>query len=236
MRQSVFRVVHSLIPATESKMSKMNYLRRMMFLGSDDGMDTYFRATTDIMDGFTNEAFVTQHDLSKDMLNEFENVFNSHLSGLQKIMLLDFKNILPSILLVKMDIATMAHSLEGRSPLLCKELLEYVPGLPDDYKIRGTKTKYLLRQLAAKYLPQELINQPKRGFEIPLKQWVNGRLKNIIGDYLRSASALYPQFVNRSFVTDLLDGRVKVPSEKRAKMLWLLFTLEVWYRKSYQRL
>ena len=101
---------------------------------------------------------------------------------------LDFDNILAGILLVKMDIATMANSLEGRSPLLCKEMLEYVPGLADKYKIKGVQTKYMLRKLAEKYLPEELINQPKRGFEPPLKKWVNNELRELIGDYLTAQS------------------------------------------------
>jgi asparagine synthase (glutamine-hydrolysing) len=158
------------------------------------------------------------------------------LTGLQKAMLLDFDNILPSLLLVKMDIATMAHSLEGRSPLLCKALLEYVPSLSDNIKIKGTTTKYLLRNLAKKYLPEKLINQPKRGFEPPLRHWVDHELRQLIGDYIVSDTALYPSFVNKEFVRSLLDNRVKVQPEKRAKMLWLLFTLEVWYKKVYKSL
>ena len=66
-----------------------------------------------------------------------KSISKANLTGLQKIMNLDFDNILAGNLLVKMDIATMAHSLEGRSPLLSKELLEYVPGLQDSLKIKG---------------------------------------------------------------------------------------------------
>jgi asparagine synthase (glutamine-hydrolysing) len=235
LRQSVFRIFHSLTPVSDNKMNKLNYLRRMMFLGSGSGFDTYLRATTDIFEGYADKAFIKEVLPEPDMAEDFEKIFASSLTGLQKMMLLDFQNILPSILLVKMDIATMAHSLEGRSPLLCKEVLEYVPTIADDLKISGTQTKYLLRKLAANYLPDTIINLPKRGFEIPLKQWVNGQLRDIIGDYLGSASALYPEFMNKRFVMGLLDESVKVPSEKRAKMLWLLFTLEVWYRKVYKQ-
>jgi asparagine synthase (glutamine-hydrolysing) len=235
LRQSVFRIFHSLTPVSDNKMNKLNYLRRMMFLGSGSGFDTYLRATTDIFEGYADKAFIKEVLPEPGMAEDFERIFASSLTGLQKMMLLDFQNILPSVLLVKMDIATMAHSLEGRSPLLCKEVLEYVPTIADDLKINGTQTKYLLRKLAANYLPETLINLPKRGFEIPLKQWVNGQLRDIIADYLGSASALYPEFMNKQFVTGLLDESVKVPSEKRAKMLWLLFTLEVWYRKVYKQ-
>ena len=108
--------------------------------------------------------------------------------GLKKIMNLDFDTNLFSDFLVKMDIATMANSQEGRSAFLSKELLEYVPSLPDNYKIKGKTTKYMLRQLAGKYLPAELIDQPKRGFEIPLKNWVDNELKEPVFDYLSSAN------------------------------------------------
>ena len=159
------------------------------------------------------------------MINE------SSLTGLQKIMNLDFDNILAGDLLVKMDIATMAHSLEGRSPLLCKDLLEYVPSLPDDFKIRGSQTKYLLRRLATKYLPSELINQPKRGFEIPLKKWIDGQLKELIADYLLSPNAFSRNFVRNSFIEKIWNREIKTGDEKRAKMIWTLFACEVWRRK-----
>ena len=149
-------------------------------------------------------------------------------------MLLDFENILPSVLLVKMDIATMQHSLEGRSPLLSKGILEYVPSLSDSMKIKGTTTKYLLRKLAEKYLPEELINQPKRGFEVPLQRWVNSDLKKIIGDYLVDPNSFYTSYIDKNFILQLLDEKIKMPLEKRAKILWLVFTLEVWYRKVYK--
>jgi len=207
----------------------------MFSLGSHSGFDTYMSATTDIFEGFENQVY--QKDWLPDplMKDEFGKIIDTQLSGLQKMMLLDFDNILPSLLLVKMDIATMAHSLEGRSPLLCKELLEYVPTLSDGLKIKGTTTKYLLRNLAEKYLPEPLILQPKRGFEPPLQHWVDHELRPLIGDYLVAGDALYPAFVKKGFAHDLLNSKVKVTAEKRAKMLWLLFTLEVWYKQVYKK-
>ena len=127
----------------------------------------------------------------------------------------------------------MAHSLEGRSPLLCKELLEYVPSLPDQYKIKGSQTKYLLRKLAEKYLPAELINQPKRGFEIPLKNWIDNELQEIIASYILPKDAFCHQFVSPSFIDDCWNRKIKMSDEKRAKMLWTLFALEVWHKKCY---
>ena len=149
---------------------------------------------------------------------------------------LDFDNLLAGDLLVKMDIATMAHSLEGRSPLLSKEILEYVPTLPDEYKIRGKQTKFLLRKLSKKYLPPELINQPKRGFEIPLKDWIDGLLNQMIQDYILPANAYCRNYVQPSFIDALWNRKINVSDEKRAKMIWTLFALEVWYRKVVKKL
>ena len=69
---------------------------------------------------------------------------------------MDFNNFLSGNLLVKMDIATMAHALEGRSPFLSKELLEFAPTLPTNFKIQKNNTKFILRELAKKYLPKIL--------------------------------------------------------------------------------
>ena len=147
---------------------------------------------------------------------------------------LDFDTVLPNDFLVKMDIATMANSQEGRSPFLSKEILEYIPSINDSYKINGKTTKYMLRQLAAKYLPSELIHQPKRGFEIPLKKWVENELQEIIFDYLTGNNNFYRNFVNGNFVTKLLEKKIKISDEKRAKILWTLFSMEVWHKKVYQ--
>jgi asparagine synthase (glutamine-hydrolysing) len=129
----------------------------------------------------------------------------------------------------------MAHSLEGRSPFLGKELLEYAPTLPDQYKIRRQTTKYLLRTLAKKYLPEPLILQPKRGFEVPLKQWVNHELKEVIQDYLSASNAFHKSIINPIFTQQLLSNAIDIPAEKRAKILWMLFSMEVWHKKIYLR-
>src|SRR4029077_4777753 len=97
LRQSVFHIFHSLTPVSDNKMNKLNYLRRMMFLGSGSGFDTYLRATTDIFEGYTDKIFKKEIVPDEDMAKDFERIFSSPLTGLQKMMMLDFENILPSI-------------------------------------------------------------------------------------------------------------------------------------------
>ena len=103
----------------------------------------------------------------------------------------------------------------------------------DKFKVSGITTKVLLRGLAKKYLPAELIDQPKRGFEIPLKNWVNNELKDIVGDYVGADSALCNNFIDKKFLHSLLNNKIKVPAEKRAKILWMLLSMEIWYKRIY---
>jgi asparagine synthase (glutamine-hydrolysing) len=185
------------------------------------------------MEDYEKNILAPTGDYLQPIRSNFDAIAGSSMSGLKKIMNMDFDTNLFSDLLVKMDIATMASSLEGRSPFLCKNLLEYVPGMSDQHKINGSTTKYLLRRLAKKYLPQELVSQPKRGFEIPLKSWVNSELRDVIGDYVSASGALNRQFINPDFTDKLLNKKIQLPEEKRAKILWMLLCMEVWYKKVY---
>ena len=221
-------------PAANNKKSRYNYFYRLASLASSSGLETYLLAGVDIFEGYEQYIIDPGYDYFEPVRSDFDKIANSNLSGLKKIMNLDFDINLFSDLLVKMDIATMANSQEGRSPFLSKEILEYVPSLPDRFKIKGKGTKFILRQLAGKYLPDSLINQPKRGFEIPLKRWIDDELKEPVFDYLSSDNNFYSNFVQPRFVKGLLTKKIKIADEKRAKILWTLLSLEIWHKKVYQ--
>ena len=221
------------LPAPHDKKSKYNFLYRLLNFAGKSDLDIYFAAGVDIMEGYEKNLMTNDYDYLSEMKSGFHQINNSSLSGLKKIMNLDFDSNFSGQMLTKMDIATMQHSLEGRSPFMSKEILEYAPTLNDQFKINGTSTKYLLRTLAKRYLPELLINQPKRGFEIPLKSWVNGQLKEIIHDYLGDANAYHKNLLDKGFIEKLLADQIKMPAEKRAKILWTVFSLEVWYKKVY---
>jgi asparagine synthase (glutamine-hydrolysing) len=226
--QHLARSLKKALPFPTNKMSRYNYGYRLLDMIGKSGTERYLSATTDVFEGYTDQ-FVTPVDMWP-LTNRVAQISREPLTSLQRMQLLDFELILPGDLLVKMDIAAMAHSLEGRNPFLSKELLEFAPGLPDSFKINGTTTKYLLRQLAKRHLPAELVTQPKRGFEVPLLRWITGDLKPMVYDYLRQPR-FADQFVNRRFISDLLDRPERFPAEKRAKMLYSLFCAEVWYRR-----
>ncbi len=233
-RKRLAELLIGILPIAHEKKSNYNYIYRLLqFSSYSNILQLYNSATANVFVGF-EKAFLVTPDLN-DIRQDIEYISRLKLSSLNKLLFMDFQTILFNTLLPKMDIATMAHSLEGRSPFLSKELLEFAPGLQDHLKIRGLTTKFILRDLAKRYLPAGLINQPKRGFEIPLKRWVNHQLKDIIHDYLLAKDSLYSSLIQESFIKKILARKEAISEERRAKILFNVFALEVWY-KNYQNL
>jgi len=208
----------------KDKKSGYNYFFRALKLVKANGkIEKYLRLTNDIIEGFSENFELVENYGIESFLEKISS------TPLKTAMLHDFDILLRFDLLVKMDIASMANSLEIRSPFLAKDILEFAPSLDDRLKVKGLQTKFILRQLAQKYLPQDLINAPKRGFEVPLKSWVENDLKEMIFDNLQKNSYVR-KFVKGNFLQNLLENKVKIPGEKRAKILWNLLCLESWHK------
>jgi asparagine synthase (glutamine-hydrolysing) len=221
---SYFSLLTKVLPKSHSKKSIYNYAYRLLAMSDKKGLDFYNSATNDIFE----DVYKFDMNGATSRINDFIlSIENENISELSKMLYMDFNLILQSDLLKKMDIMTMAHSLEGRSPFLSKYMLEFAPTLADKFKIKGTATKYILREVSKQYLPKELVSQPKRGFEVPLKNWVENDLKENIFDTL-NGDYYSQKFVNKKFITRLLEKNIDVSDEKRAKMLWSMYCLEVW--------
>jgi asparagine synthase (glutamine-hydrolysing) len=215
-----------ILPKPHNKKSLYNYGYRLLAMADKRDLDFYLSATNDI---FEDTYRLDNNHLLDSMNSYIKEINNQDITSLSKMLYIDFNLLLKNDLLKKMDIATMAHSLEGRSPFLSKYMLEFAPRLSDNLKIKGTTTKYILRELSKKYLPSELITQPKRGFEVPLKGWVESELKENIYDTL-SSNSYSSNYIKQDYIDKLLDKRVDVSDEKRAKMLWSMYALDVWYK------
>lgn len=224
---SLLSPLTNVLPKAKNKQSLYNYIYRLLTMSKKKGIEYYLSSTTDIFE----DIFKIQPNVYFDSLSEFiNNTFkNKKISMLNKMLYADFSIILFCDLLVKMDIASMAHSLEVRSPFLSKHMLEFAPSLPDHLKINKFTTKYLLRELAKKYLPDQLIHQPKRGFEVPLKKWVNEDLKDNINSHL-SNGCYVEKYIPAKNIQDLVNRKISVAEDKRAKMIWSLYCLEVWLK------
>lgn len=137
---------------------------------------------------------------------------------------------LPGDLLTKMDIATMAASLEARSPLLDHELAEFVARLPAAYKVSAGGSKIVLRRAMADILPPETLGRGKRGFVAPVDAWLRGPLRLMFEDLVLDGEAVRRQWVTGSGVRRMYDGHVQGRRD-RTRHLWSLLVLEVWCRE-----
>ena len=150
--------------------------------------------------------------------------------GLDAILAADVRSYLPYDLLVKMDIATMANSLEARSPFLDHKVMEFAARLPSRHKIRGSTQKYLLKKLARKLLPAECLDRRKMGFGVPVGSWMRGPLRPLLEDVLLS-----PTHAGRGlFEPEAVRGMVRAHVEgakDNTYRLWSLFWLELWMRE-----
>jgi asparagine synthase (glutamine-hydrolysing) len=150
--------------------------------------------------------------------------------GVDRLLSADARSYLPEDLLVKMDRATMAHSLEGRSPLLDHKLAEYVARLPEDAKIRDGQTKVLLRQIANTVMPAKLVDRPKIGFAAPLDGWFRADLANVYRDLVLGPDSSLAAHLDQSAASEILDDHLSGRIEN-GRRLWLLLSFELWARR-----
>ncbi|MDA8379090.1 MAG: asparagine synthase (glutamine-hydrolyzing) [Planctomycetia bacterium] len=145
----------------------------------------------------------------------------------ERALYLDLTTYLPDQLLSKMDTATMAHSLEARSPLLDRALVEFGMRLPIPLKLKGYQTKFLLKRLAERYLPRDVIYRRKQGFVIPLAAWLRGRLLPYVEAAFRHQSFVSRDWLRAEFLSDLM-AQFKAGDDAVAGMLWTVFVLAIW--------
>ena len=167
--------------------------------------------------------------------NTYEDVFRyisaSRLTkDLERILYLSMKLYLQDGVLVKVDRASMANSLEVRCPMLDQEFVEFACNLPIFYKLNGLKTKYLLKKAARGILPEGIANRPKKGFGIPISRWLTGELKDFMRSTLSEESIKRYGFFHYPTVKALMDQHLAKKKDNR-KLLWTLLVFQIWCEK-----
>ncbi|HML11352.1 MAG TPA: asparagine synthase (glutamine-hydrolyzing), partial [Stellaceae bacterium] len=139
----------------------------------------------------------------------------------------DLHTYLPDDLMVKVDVASMAHGLETRSPLLDHVLIEWAAGIPADVKMPGGRTKALFKRAMEPYLPREVIYRKKMGFGMPIDDWLRAELKPLAYDTLLSQPARERGVMRPDYVRRLLDEHCSGRRNHHTR-LWALLMLELW--------
>jgi asparagine synthase (glutamine-hydrolysing) len=134
-------------------------------------------------------------------------------------------------ILTKVDRASMAHALEVRVPFLDHKLMEWVSGLPVDYKLSGTEGKFMLKQALEPHLPHDIMYRKKMGFSIPLAEWFRGPLKAKLNAALKSQRMADTGLFNMAFLSRMADEHARGVRDYSAS-LWSLLMFEAFLRNN----
>lgn len=151
-------------------------------------------------------------------------------------MLLDINFCLPDDYLTKVDRATMKYSLEARCPLLDVRLMEYALRIPTSIKYKNATLKFLLKEIAYDYIPRELLDRPKAGFEVPMEKWLKGSLKKKLLEYASAEFLRRQDLFNTDRVIGLIeyylknDDRGRLSGMNFTNLVWAFFVFQMWYQ------
>jgi asparagine synthase (glutamine-hydrolysing) len=224
----------NLAPSGHSKKSFVHRARRFV-ASADEDLLTQHRGVISLFPSEERRNLYT-HDwqwvLESSAEDPLESRFRSSdaVSDLDRLLDVDTGTLLADDYLVKDDRMSMAHSLELRVPLLDHTLVEFAASLPPHLKLRGLKTKYLLRSVAGDLIPKAILKRPKQGFELPIASWLGHDLREQVHELLLSPRAsrrgLFQKMHLEHLVSDHTSGHAN-----RSREIWALMALETWFRE-----
>src|SRR5687767_10735018 len=191
LRKAFVEFPVGLIPASELKRSRVRDGKRFLSAASLPRVERYFRWSSafdqESKNGLYSEEFARETKAQRASRFIDPWFINANGAGLLDATLLaDTMTYLPNDLLVKVDIATMAVSLEARSPFLDHHVIEFAASLPEHFKLRGLTKKYLLKRVLRQLLPAENLDRRKMGFGVPIGHWFRGSLQGFVREDRKS--------------------------------------------------
>jgi len=161
------------------------------------------------------------------LLKKFEEVETEDL--LDKLLYVDIHSYLPEDLLVKMDISTMANSLEARAPFLDYKFMELAARVPSHLKLKGSMMKFILKRTFSDFLPPAILKRKKMGFGVPVSRWFRNELKGYVHEILLDSKTLNRGYFSERGIRHLLDEHIALRYDHSAR-IWALLVLEIWFR------
>ena len=147
---------------------------------------------------------------------------------------LDMNFYMAEDILTKVDRASMAVSLEVRAPFLDPRIAEFAAGLPPEYKLKGNKGKYILKKAVEPLLPKNILHRPKKGFGIPIAQWLKGRLNPLMHDLLAPQRLKNQGLFDEKFVQKLIKEH-ETGAASHHKQLWTLLVFQLWFDNFFKK-
>jgi asparagine synthase (glutamine-hydrolysing) len=236
LRKGVIENAVNLLPASATKRrSKVKDIKRFVKAASLPKVGRYLSLVNAIdksakenlyTEGFRNQ--VSGADSAKFLKEWFD---RSNGSGIvDATMFTDQMTYLPNDLLVKVDIASMANSLEARSPLLDHKVIEFAASLPESIKLKGAENKSLLKKIGARLVPREVLYRKKMGFGVPIANWLRGELKDFLRDNLLSQKFASRGILKQNEVEKMINEHLSGEKDNY-NQLWTILMLELWFQR-----
>ena len=170
--------------------------------------------------------------IKKDSTTWITNYINDPMvsSSLDRVLMTDAHTYLPNDLLVKADMATMACSLETRSPFLDHKLMDFAASLPSEYKMKRFIKKYILKKAIKDIVPPANIHRKKMGFGVPIGKWFRNELKDFVRDILLSKKSVERGYFKAEYLEKMVNDHISGKGNYAAQ-LWALLMLELWHKK-----
>jgi asparagine synthase (glutamine-hydrolysing) len=238
LRKIFIESIVSILPGSELKRSRFRDLKRFIQAANLPLAERYFRWTSsfpkDELDFLYTDSFKESltgagpQSVQAEWLEAKSE--NSRRGILDSVLLTDLMTYLPTDLLVKVDIATMANSLEGRSPFLDHKVIEFAASLPENIKMSRFQTKSLLKKVAANLVPREAVYRKKMGFGVPVGDWFRGEMKGFVKEVLLSEKSLNRGVIRPEMLRRYVNEHTSAEKDHSFK-LWTLLMLELWFER-----
>ncbi len=235
LRKTFVEAPVNLLPTSELKRSRFRDAKRFLKAADLPRTERYFRWVTTFNSDSKPELYtpdfaasVSGHNASA-LLDRWFAAANG-TGTLDATLLTDQMTYLPNDLLVKVDIASMANSLEARSPFLDHNLIEFAASLPESLKMHRFETKSLLKKVAARLVPKNVVYRRKMGFGVPIGKWFRGEMKDFVRGVLLSEKALKRGVVRPEILVRYVNEHTSA-SRDYSFQLWTLLMLELWFQR-----
>jgi asparagine synthase (glutamine-hydrolysing) len=233
-RRMAFRYLRPLLPVSSSAVPKGLFLRRFLTHAdkppAERHLSWFGMFSPEELDRLFAGGWSGPRPPSGAIFRPFARV----LDGIQfedtlaEVLYLDFRTYLEDNLLVKVDRASMACSLELRTPFLDHRLIEFAAGLPAALKVRRFRLKHVLKRAVEPWLPPDIVHRQKRGFSVPIAQWMRNGLRPLLDDTLNAGKLKRDGLFDPAFVRALLREHWSEKADHR-KALWTLLCFQLWH-------
>jgi asparagine synthase (glutamine-hydrolysing) len=230
-----FEALLRLMPYPIEEKDPLGRAQRFFRVASQDRDERYIEWTSACGHSFISELYSDGFKANVYGNGYSDNIHkylgNTRIKGtLGRLLALDTATYLVDDLLVKVDIASMANSLEARSPFLDHKLMEFAASLPEEYKIKFFSKKHILKKAIRGILPDENIFRKKMGFGIPLGRWFRTELKGILCETLLSERSLKRGYFKPEAIRMAVQKHISGAADY-SRQLWAIFMLELWHRR-----